>query len=213
MPRTRLSIFVALAGMLVFALSGCVTAHTELYGACYGKTLPVLLDSTDLKSLFQDIAGDLCVDSCSDCAVQTNGASPEVNSCTNRNDIDRQTVLVTDFADIQTFIPNQSGLLMGELMRGGLNKSCCYKIVQAEFGKYFKLSEHGLVVLTRKVSEIKKDEYAQPEAVVGTYNYLNNSKVLVFVRRINTETGKISKMVTREIDYSCAGRLLRYTIK
>jgi len=38
-------------------------------------------------------------------------------TCATRDDINRLTVLVTDFADLQTFIPNQSGLLMGELMR------------------------------------------------------------------------------------------------
>lgn len=205
---TRLSILVFAGSLLIIALSGCATIP-ERYGACYGKSLPTLLDSTDLKSLFQDIAAELCVDTCSDCAVRT----PDVNVCANSDEINRQTVLVTDFADIQTFIPNQPGLLMGELMRAGLNKVCCYKIVQAEFGKYFKLSENGLIVLTRKVSEIKKDEYMQSEAIIGTYNYLNNSKVLVFVRRINTETGKISKMVTRELDYSCLGRSLKYTVK
>jgi hypothetical protein len=128
-------------------------------------------------------------------------------------DENRLTVLVTDFADLQTFIPNQSGLLMGELMRAGLNKTCCYKIIQAEFAKYFKLSENGLVVLTRNVNEIKKDEYSQSEAIVGTYNYLNNNKVVVFVRRINMATGRISKMVTREVNYSCLGRSVRYSVK
>ena len=205
---------IACSCTLIFVLTGCVTKREGYgYGACYGKTLPVLLDSTDLKALFEDIAADLCVDSCSDCAGRSPDGKAVVNACTNRDEIKRQTVLVTDFADIQTFVPNQPGLLMGELMRAGLNNACCYKIVQAEFGKYFKLSENGLIVLTRKANEIKKDEYAQSEAIIGTYNYLNNSKVLVFVRRINTETGKITKMVTRELDYSCAGRLLRYTVK
>lgn len=200
---------------LIFALAGCVTTN-EGYGyggACHGKTLPALLDSTDLKALFEDIAAELCVDTCSDCAVRTPDVKAGVTVCANREEIKRQTVLVTDFADIQTFVPNQPGLLMGELMRGGLNKVCCYKIVQAEFGKYFKLSENGLIVLTRKANEIKKDEYLQSEAIIGTYNYLNNNKVLVFVRRINTETGKITKMVTRELDYSCMGRSVRYIIK
>lgn len=209
---TRLSIVFA-GSLLILTLSGCAATITESYGACYGKSLPILLDSTNLKALFQDIAAELCVDTCSDCAVRTPDLKDDVHVCANRDEINRQTVLVTDFADIQTFVPNQPGLLMGELMRAGLNKVCCYKIVQAEFGKYFKLSENGLIVLTRKVSEIKKDEYSQSEAIIGTYNYLNNNKVLVFVRRINTETGKISKMVTRELDYSCAGRYVRYTVK
>lgn len=193
-------------------MCGCATIP-EGYGACYGKSLPILLDSTDLKALFQDIAAELCVDACSDCVARSSDGKVGSQSCANRDEVNRQTVLVTDFADIQTFMPNQPGLLMGELMRAGLNKVCCYKIVQAEFGKYFKLSENGLIVLTRKVREIKKDEYLQSEAIIGTYNYLTNNKVLVFVRRINTETGKISKMVIRELDYSCAGRSVRYTIK
>jgi hypothetical protein len=108
-------------------------------------------------------------------------------------------VLVTDFADIQSFQPNQAGLLMGELMRGSLSNVCCYKIIQAEFGKYFKLSENGLVVLTRNATEIKNDEYAKSEAIVGTYSYMNNNKVVIFARRMNTETGKISRMVTKEV--------------
>lgn len=207
-------LFVIACSLLVFTLTGCATTHEGYgYSACYGKTLPILMDSTDLKSLFEDIAAELCVDTCSDCAVRTSEGKLSANACVNREEITRHTVLVTDFADIQTFVPNQSGLLMGELMRAGLNKVCCYKIVQAEFGKYFKLSENGLIVLTRKASEIKKDEYMQSEAIIGTYNYLDNNKVLIFVRRINTETGKISKMVTRELDYSCLGRFVRYTTK
>ena len=122
--------------------------------------------------------------------------------------------MVTDFADIQSFMPNPSGLLMGELMRGGLNDVCSYKIVQAEFAKYFKLSENGLVVLTRQVSEVKKDAYSQPDVIVGTYSYLNNNKVLIFVRKINTESGIISRMVTRELNYTCLARSVTgYSVK
>jgi hypothetical protein len=207
-------VYLALTGcLLISALCGCATLERDLYGACYNKSLPLLLDATDLKPLFQDIAAELCVDSCSDCSP-ADAKGDRNAACANRNDSIRQTVLVTDFADLQTFIPNQPGLLMGELMRASLNKVCCYKIIQAEFGKYFKLSENGLIVLTRKVSEIKNDEYSQSEAIVGTYNYVNNNKVVVFVRRINTQTGKISKMVTRELDYSCLGRShIRYSVK
>jgi hypothetical protein len=122
--------------------------------------------------------------------------------------------LVTDFADLQTFLPNQSGLLMGELMRGSLNNVCCNKILQAEFAKYFKLSESGLVVLTRKVSEIKKDEYTQSDAIVGTYSFQNNNKVVIFARKLNMDSGRISRMVTREVNYSCSGRSVDgYTVK
>lgn len=193
-------------------LSGCVT--DMVYGPCYGKTLPQLLDSTTLKPLFQEMAYELCTDSCTDCAVRNPDGTLKVTPKTcSLEEIKRQTVLVTDFVDLKSYVPGDSGLLMGELMRGSLNQVCCYKIVQAEFGKYFRLNENGLVSLTRRVSEIKRDDYPQPEAVVGTYNYLNNSKVVLFVRRINTTTGYVTKMVTREIDYSCIGRKVVYGVK
>jgi hypothetical protein len=183
-------------------------------GDCYNKTLPILLDSTDLKALFQDLAAEFCVETSSACLAQTEDGKGNTQSCLHSDEINPTTVLVTDFADIQSFLPNPSGLLMGELMRGSLNKVCNYKIVQAEFAKYFKLSENGLIVLTRKVNEIKKDEYSQSEAVVGTYSYLNNSKVVFFARKINIRTGKISRMVTRELNYTCSGRSVSgYTAK
>jgi len=193
-------------------LNGCVT--DVIYGPCYGKTLPQLMDSTTLKPLFQEMAYELCTDSCSDCAVRNPDGTLKVTPKTCAlEEIRRQTVLVTDFVDLKSYVPGDSGLLMGELMRGSLNQVCCYKIVQAEFGKYFKLNENGLVSLTRRVSEIKRDDYPQPEAVVGTYNFLNNSKVVLFVRRVNTTTGYVTKMVTREIDYSCIGRKIVYGVK
>ena len=204
---------LAIVALLVCMLSGC--AATEIvYGPCYGKTLPQLLDSTTLKPLFQEMAYELCTDSCTDCAVRNPDGTLKVTPKTcSLEEIKRQTVLVTDFVDLKSYVPGDSGLLMGELMRGSLNQVCCYKIVQAEFGKYFRLNENGLVSLTRRVSEIKRDDYPQPEAVVGTYNYLNNSKVVLFVRRINTTTGYVTKMVTREIDYSCIGRKVVYGVK
>ncbi len=197
-------------------LMGCAASlpSAVVGGNCYNKALPMLLDSTDLKALFHDIASELCVETCSDCPTQTKDGKVSVTACANRDEAERLTVLVTDFADLQSFLPNQSGILMGELMRGSLNRVCCYKIIQAEFGKYFKLSENGLIVLTRNVKEIKKDEYLQSEAIVGTYSYQNNNKIVIFVRKINTETGKISRMVTREVNYTCAGgSVLGYNVK
>lgn len=209
-------IYRLVIALIAAALSaGCASTKLPFVGgACSNKTLPILLDSTDLKDLFQGIAAELCTDNCTDCPqkpADTKGAS---RMCANRDELDRATVLVTDFADLQTFLPNQSGLLMGELMRGSLNNVCCNKIIQAEFAKYFKLSENGLVVLTRKVSEIKKDEYSQSDAIVGTYSFQNNNKVVIFARKLNMDTGSISRMVTREVNYSCSGRSVEgYTVK
>ncbi len=211
----RRSLFCLLILCLLALLTGCMASlPSALGGNCYNKALPMLLDSTDLKALFQDIASELCADSPSGCTSKAQDTKDDAPSSTNRNNTSQMTVLVTDFADLQSFLPNQSGILMGELMRGSLSKVCSYKIVQAEFGKYFKLSENGLIVLTRNIREIKKDEYFQSEAIVGTYSYQNNNKIVIFVRKINTETGNISRMVTREVNYACGGgAVLGYSVK
>lgn len=189
--------------MVTMLLTGCTTG----IGPCQGKSLPQLLDATSLKPLFEELASELCSNNCGAKNDQSQPASCGVD------EVKRQTVLVTDFVDIKSFMPEQSGQVMGELMRASLNQVCCYKIVQAEFGKYFKLSENGLISLTRRISEVKQDDYPQAEAVVGTYTYLNSNKVILFVRRINTSTGHVVKMATREIDYSCLGRHIRYGVK
>ena len=198
--------------VLVFTLMGCLIKQ-EIYVSCYGRSLPVLLEATDIKSLFADIAAELCVDTCYDFTTRGYNDKGTTHDCANCNEINHQTVLVTDFADIQTYMPNNSGILMGEIMRASLNNVCCYKIIQAEFAKYFKLSNNGLVVLTRMANEIRKEEYNESEVVVGTYSFLANNKLLIFVRRIDMTTGKISKIVTRELDYSCSEHFIQYTVK
>jgi len=212
MPKQWLLLVFSAASLI---LSGCAASlPATLGGDCYNKALPTLLDATDLKVLFQDIASELCVSNCSDCGTPGKQDTIETQTCGSNETTPQSTVMVTDFADIQSFLPNQSGLLMGELMRGGLNQVCNYKIIQAEFAKYFKLSENGLIVLTRQAREIKRSDYSQPDVIVGTYSHVNINKVMIFVRKINTETGTISKMVTRELNYTCGARsVMGYGVK
>lgn len=195
---------------LTIFLTGCASQNpVKRYSTCSGKSFNQLLESTELKPLFNDIARELCTEPC---AAEA-GAPPEsIRTCSRANDGINYSILVTDFVDIQSFTPASQGLLMGELMRGSLSSVCSTKITQVEFAKFFNLNEKGLVVLSRKVSEIKKDEYDQTEAIVGTYSYLNN-KIVIFARKINVVSGKISRMVTREIDYNCAGGTVSYSIK
>lgn len=203
------------AAVLLLAVAGC--SRTTVVNAerdqaeqhagetCHNKPLQLLLDATELKKLFEGIAAEMCQDAC---PGGVRGA------CADRAESGRETVIVTDFADLQTFLPNKSGLLMGELMRGSLNKVCGYRIKQAEFGSFFKLSDNGLLVLTRKVNEIKDDEFTRRDAVVGTYNYLNNGKIVVFARTVDTRTGTVTTMVTRELSYDCNDNgTITYTVK
>lgn len=199
---------------LSVVLAGCASQSSAVrYGACYGKSFNQLLESTELKPLFNEIARELCLESCAAGPGTASEAKPENKAwCSDANAKKDYSVLVTDFVDIQTFNPASQGLLMGELMRGSLSSVCSTKITQVEFAKFFNLNEKGLVVLSRKVSEIKKDEYDQTEAIVGTYSYLNN-KIVIFARRINVVTGKISRMAMREIDYNCSYGSVSYAVK
>ncbi len=201
----------AVAACVALVLSGCASqSAVKRYSTCSGKSFNQLLEATELKPLFNDIARELCSEPP---CVNEDGTPTETRSkCSSGNDSSDYSVLITDFVDIQSFAPASQGLLMGELMRGSLSSVCSTKITQVEFAKFFNLNERGLVVLSRKVSEIKKDEYDQTEAVVGTYSYLNN-KIVIFVRKINVVSGKISRMVTREIDYNCAGGTVSYSVK
>jgi hypothetical protein len=211
--KTNCSVIAALIFAIV--LTGCSAPQSTVirFSTCYGKSFNQLLESTDLKPLFNDIARELCTDVCSpDGVLLANDKSGNPSRCPTATDKNNYSILVTDFVDIQSFTPASQGLLMGELMRGSLSSVCSTKITQVEFAKFFNLNEKGLVVLSRKVSEIKKDDYDQTEAIVGTYSYLNN-KIVVFARKISVVSGKISRMVTREIDYNCAGGNVSYTVK
>ena len=201
--------------LLTLFLSGCASQNTATrYSACNGKTFNQLLESTNLKPLFNDIARELCTGPCiaEDGTLSKDKSGNNLGCINTANEKSPYSILVTDFVDIQSFTPASQGLLMGEFMRGSLSSVCSTKITQVEFAKFFNLNEKGLVVLSRKVSEIKKDDYDQNEAIVGTYSYLNN-KIAIFARKINIVTGKISRMVTREIDYNCAGGGVSYTVK
>ena len=201
------------SSLLFFLLAGCTTGNSlSRYGVCSGKSFNQLLESTDLKPLFNDLALELCSDTLKQTAAQASPEKISESRCSAAGAKSDYSVLVTDFVDIQTFAPASQGLLMGELMRGSLNSVCCTKITQVEFAKFFNLNEKGLIVLSRKVSEIKNDDYDQTEAIVGTYSYLNN-KIVLFARKINVVTGKISRMATREIDYNCSGGVVSYRVK
>ena len=202
------SVLITLILISGVSLTGCsYFTSTARKSACTGKSFNQLLEATDLKPLFNGIARELCSESC-----VTPSASGKSAACTSVADNPYHSVLVTDFVDIQSFTPASQGILMGELMRGSLSSVCGTKITQAEFAKFFSLNEKGLVVLSRKISEIKQEEFDQTEAVVGTYSFLSN-KIVIFARRINVVSGKISRMSMREVDYSCNGGSLGYVAR
>jgi hypothetical protein len=189
--------------LLLLMTSGCVRAFDPYNG--HYQTLDDRLDRVALKSLFNSMALEFCSTACSDCATSCTQTIEHSDRARLPGEVirsasEQETVIVTDFVDLQTFEPKRPGLLMAELMRGSLHKVCCNRIVQGEFSRFFKLSDKGLVVLTRSVGDLKKDDYPGHHVVVGTYEYKRN-KLMIFVKKINITSGKIVRMVTREIDF------------
>jgi len=209
--RIHKKLITGISMLIVLLLQGCPSIPWYPYypldavGPC--RTAPEnLLAATDMKTIFDTMASELCADPS---ANPSGYSSPPQSACAVSA---HRTVLVTDFVDIRNLAPNQHGLLMGELMRSSLNNRCCLRIVQVEFAKYFRLGENGLVALTRDINEIKKDDYGETECVVGTYSFLEG-KLLLFARRINIVSGRITRMVTREISYDCTGDRITCTVK
>lgn len=160
----------------------------------------------DLKGIFDGLARELCTD-CQ--PPQTSAKSTEGAVCGEQATDD---LLVTDFVDLTTLEPKQSGILLGESMRSGLSRICCRKIQQVELAKYFKLTDKGLVALTRDVDKIVKDQFSPRECVVGTY-ILTADKLILFAKRINLADGSVVRMTSREITFSCTDTTMKYSVQ
>lgn len=220
---------IVLLSVALIVLSGCsmVTRQNHTYRELTGThqvllteselkkmaressyaNLDVLMEAMDLKKIFEGMARELCTDDCSQCAGTENRTRMGILENSRQ-----ETLIVTDFVDLETYVPRRHGILMGELMRGGLTKSCCNRIVQGEFARYFKLTERGFVALTRNANEIKNDEYSQATCVVGTYEH-KGSKVLLFAKKIDIPTGRIIRLATREIDFRWQAGSLTYNVR
>lgn len=179
---------------LVAALVGCASSPGS-DGPCNPQQLPKLVGITNVNYLLRGVATELCPLTC----------PPGPNGVATCNERDLSySVLVPDFQNLDTYVPGSVGLYMGEQMRAALSQQCHSQIVQADFGKYFRLSGDGLAVLTRNPNDIQNDEHRMQDVVVGTYSFQGN-KLSLFVRKTQGSTGMIKKMVARDIQYSCQG--------
>lgn len=189
-------LFLLLAGtFLVMSVSGCVRIVDK---ASCSDEIGNIAASAAIKDVFNELARELCDDSC------TTGDPTTGDPATGKRTCRGATVLVTDFVDVQSYKAKRPGIFFGELMKSSLNEMCNYKIVQAELSEYFHLSDQGLTALTRNPREVKNSEYANAESVIGTYHF-SGARAFLFARRINTYTGKIVKIASREIPLVCGG--------
>lgn len=179
------------ATVVLMGLAGCASNDHQ---QCSKRGLGQLMTVTDIGQLFGDIAADFCPSNCS------TSSSAGVALCQDEG-LSR-LVLVPDFVSVSTYTPGTAGLVMGEQMRAALSQRCNSRIYQAEFGRDLKLSMNGLVALTRDPGEVVRDEFRGQDILIGTYAYSGN-RLSLFARKINGSSGVISKMVSKEIVYSC----------
>lgn len=203
-------LFIAMVGGL---LAGCGTTSSSTVRTVPTKAtekctvgLEWQVRMLDLKGIFDGLAKELCTN----CQPQlTPAKTAEAAVCGEQAGDD---LLVTDFVDLSTLEPKQSGILLGEAMRSGLSRVCCRKIQQVELAKYFKLTEKGLVALTRDAEKIVRDQFPPKECVVGTY-ILTSDKLILFAKRINLADGSVVRMTSREITFSCTDTNMKYSVQ
>jgi len=172
----------------------------EQGNACY-QSVDKRLDLLDLKCLFTELAQGICCD-----VSQPVGCSGTDSGMCGKG----KAVLVTDFVELDTLKPGSAGIVMGEVMRSALSSVCGYEIQQAELARYFSLSDKGLRVLTRDNESIRQDGINK-DFIVGTYSY-SPEKLMIFVKKFDLATGKIIRMNSKEIDFSCSNNRINYRI-
>ncbi|HOE42239.1 MAG TPA: FlgO family outer membrane protein [Rhodoferax sp.] len=180
---------LAIAGLL--GLAGCVTNDPQ---QCTKEKLSALVAVAEVSQVFDDIALGFCPANCVGELATGSGACAE--------SAPTKLVLVPDFVSITNYLPGVAGLYMGEQMRAALSQRCSSQIYQAEFGRDLKLSEEGLVALTRNPGEVVRDEFRGQDILIGTYSF-NGNRLAMFIRKINSTSGVISKMVSKEVVYNC----------
>lgn len=184
----------ALLGLVlpVLALSGCASTGA---GGCTPRQLPDLIGSTDFPAVLGPVAGQLCE---ATCTPSSNGQL----TCDAPLRHQATPWLVPDFVDLNSFSPGTTGLYLGEQMRAALSQQCGAPIRQVEFGKHIQLTDDGQVSLTRNPNQVLQNEVTGQDIVVGTYTF-NAGRLSLFIRKVDASTGVMTRMVAKEITYSC----------
>jgi hypothetical protein len=101
--------------------------------------------------------------------------------------------------------PGVAGLVMGEVTRSSLTRLNCQRVFQVEAANLLTLNDKGFIALSRSATEVRPEIGPVREAVVGSYHAWPD-KVLLVLRRINTQTGELTQSVSREISFGCKAR-------
>lgn len=113
--------------------------------------------------------------------------------------------VVTDLVNIADLRPGVPGMVMGEVVRASLTRMDCQRVFQVEATNLLTLNDQGFIALSRSATEVRPEIGPVREAVVGTYHAWPE-KMLVVLRRIDTQTGQLIRSESREIPFGCKVR-------
>jgi hypothetical protein len=178
---------------LLILLSGCSSTQNRVDNQCL--TFEDKLQATDLSNLMQSMATEL-----------SNGL-PKFDPKSSDN---YGVLLVADFVNVNTLKTEQNSLVMSDMLRTYLANLPGKRVIQVEFGKDIRLSDSGVISLTRNIDLANKQKVGANQVVVGTYLDLQ-SKLIINLRAIDPTNQIISSAVVRELKYSCSGGKLYLT--
>jgi len=182
-----------LAIVLLCALLGLSACGTAGRGDAQCLTFEDKLQATDLTVLVSGMATEL------------NTSLPKFDP----NGPDEYGVLlVADFVNVNTLKAEPNVLVMSEMMRTYLARIPGKRVVQVEFGKDIRISDTGIVSLTRKIGQTGNTKVGASQVIVGTYLNMPN-KLVINVKAIDPSNQIISAAIVRELNYTCSAGKLR----
>jgi hypothetical protein len=190
-PFSPRSLFLGV--LLLCSLLGLTACGTTGRSESQCLTFEDKLQATDLTALISGMATEL------------NTSLPKFDP----NGPDEYGILlVADFVNVNTLKTEPNVLVMSEMMRSYLARIPGKKVVQVEFGKDIRISDAGIVSLTRKIGQTGNTKVGASQVIVGTYLNLP-TKLVINVKAIDPSNQIISAAIVRELNYSCSGGKLR----
>lgn len=117
-------------------------------------------------------------------------------------------IIVTDFVDLGHLENNTKlGYVMSNNIKNSLINKHHATVVEAEVSKYFKISENGLKILSRDISELRTNNFNINQAIVGTYTY-TKKEIAIFIKLIDLETGIIRGSYAVTLPMSISSKLM-----
>jgi len=183
----RQSLRVLLAvGLCLFLLNGCASS-SQYNKIAYCHNPDEQISNVKMQKYFDQMAEELCG---GECGKRLCGG---------------ESMMVPDFVNIHSFDPQKTGILMGELMRGSINKVCGYNIIQEKFSHLFRVSDSGLISLKTAPKDYLKSGDASlsvKSSILGTFS-ITSGKLYIFAKVVSNADGKITKMTSKEVNLSC----------